>query len=265
MKTTTRTILWLAASAGLMLAQGMRGGNGQPQGGINGAGRHPGTGTQTSTLAMTKLQTVAGTVTAVDIGFAMQYPTITINRTQIKVAPIWYLLDKNFEIKTGDNLSVVAAPSTLASDLYLYAISITNTKTSAKIDLRDADGVPLWSRGGGPGPLGPGYGDGARTGSGECTQLLSVATESGVVQQITAGVRIQMPTLTLKTSAGKLLEIKLGPERILLDADLELKAGDSITVKYAVTAHDDELIALAITKGTVTVTLRGDDCRPNWD
>ena len=71
--------------------------------------------------------------------------------------------------------------------------------------------------------------------------------------------------MTLKTAAGKMLVIKLGPERILLEADLELKAGDSITVKYAVTSHDDELVALAITKGTVTVTLRGDDCRPAWN
>ena len=74
-----------------------------------------------------------------------------------------------------------------------------------------------------------------------------------------------MPSLVLKTAAGKLLTIKLGPERMLLATDLELKAGDSITVKYAEMAcDDDELVALAITKGGVTVTLRGDDCRPAW-
>jgi hypothetical protein len=66
-------------------------------------------------------------------------------------------------------------------------------------------------------------------------------------------------------AAGKLLVIKLGPERILLEADLELKSGDAISVKYAVTSHDDEMIAPAITKGSVTVTLRGDDCRPIWN
>jgi hypothetical protein len=144
----------------------------------------------------------------------------------------------------------------LESDPYLYAITITNTKTNAKIVVRDESGLPLWAQAGRSGNM---------AGNGECTQLLSIATESGVVQQITSGARIQMPTLTLKTSAGRLLEIKLGPERILLNADFELKAGDSITVKYAVTSHDDELIALAITKSGVTVTLRGEDCRPAWN
>ena len=74
-----------------------------------------------------------------------------------------------------------------------------------------------------------------------------------------------MPSLTLKTAAGKLLVIKLGPERLLLEADLEVKAGDALSVKYAVTSHDGELVALAITKGGVTVTLRGDDGRPAWN
>jgi hypothetical protein len=268
MNLTTKTILCLAASAGMMLAQGMRGGNGQP-GGMNGSAGSQ-NGTHTSNLAMTKLQTVTGAVTAVDIGYAMQYPTITINKLQVKVAPVWFLLDSNFEIKAGDSLSVVAAPSLLASDPYLYAVSITNTKTGAKITLRDANGFPVWAQGSGSGNMGSGgmgsgNGPGTMNGSGECTQLLSIATDSGLVQQISSGAHIQMPTLTLKTSAGKLLEIKLGPERILLNAGMELSAGDSITVKYAVTAHDDELIALAITKNGVTVTLRGEDCHPAWN
>lgn len=100
---------------------------------------------------------------------------------------------------------------------------------------------------------------------GDCTQVLSIATESGVIEQIASGIGIQMPSLTLKTATGKLLVITLGPERILLEDDLELKAGDAITVKYAVTSHEDELVALTITKGSVTITLRGDDCRPVWN
>lgn len=275
MKSIIHIAICLAASAGLALAQGPRNGaaaggmnpsgmnqGGMNQGGMNQGGMNQG-GMNPSNLAMTKLQTVTGAVTAVNIGYGMQYPSITVNKLQIKVAPVWYLLEKNFEIRSGDNLTVVAAPSTLASDSYLYAIEITNTATRLKLVLRDANGFPLWSRQGG----GPGAGAGASFGpmaDGDCTQILSIATESGMIEQIASGAGIQMPSLTLKTAGGKLSLIKLGPERILLEADLELKAGDAITVKYAVTSHEDELVALEITKGSQTITLRGDDGRPIW-
>jgi hypothetical protein len=246
MNPTYRSVILLAAAAGLALAQGPHGNGG---GGIG------------LNLAMTKLQTLTGPVTAVNIGWAMQYPSITVNKLQIKVAPVWYLLEENFEIKTGDDVSVVAAPSAVASDPYLYAVEITKQGTGAHIVLRDANGLPLWSQGGNR--AGTGYGTGPMA-NGECISVQSIATESGVVEQITAGPGIQMPTLTLKTPDGKLLAVRLGPERILLEADLELKAGDAITVRYAVTSHDGELVALAISRGGVTVTLRGDDCRPLW-
>ncbi|HXK07437.1 MAG TPA: hypothetical protein VMS37_33895 [Verrucomicrobiae bacterium] len=253
MITFYRILPCLAVASALAFAQGPRGGA------IGSAGgSHP---QQSSTLAMTSLQTVTGTVTAVSIGYGMQYPSLTVNKVQIKVAPVWYLLEKNFEIKTGDNLSFVAAPSTAAGDPYLYAVEMTNTGTKAHVVLRDANGLPLWSQPGG----GPGAGLGPGANADAPCEVLSIATESGVVEQVTAGPGIQMPSLTLKTAAGKLLVIKLGPERLLLEADLEVKAGDALSVKYAVTSHDGELVALAITKGGVTVTLRGDDGRPAWN
>jgi hypothetical protein len=247
MTSLSRTILCLAATAGLALAQG-------PHRGAGG-GTNPGA-MQNSNLAMTKLQTVTGPVTAVSIGYGMQYPTITVGQQQIKVAPVWYLLENNFEIKAGDKLVIVAAPSLLASDPYLYAIELTNSANGLKIVLRDANGLPLWSqRGAGPA---------AMDGQG-CTQVQSIATDSGIVEQVASGIGIQMPSLTLKTAAGNLLVIKLGPERTLLGSGLELKAGDSLTVKYAVTSHDGELVALAITKAGVTYTLRDDGGRPAWN
>ena len=252
MKRIFETMILLGAAAGLALAQAPHAGGG--------AGRTT-TGGPSVTLAMTNTRSVTGAVTAVNIGWGMQYPSITINKVQIKVAPVWYLLEKNFEIKTGDNLSVVAAPSNVASDLYLYAVDITNNATSAQIVLRDSTGLPLWSRRGYT--LGSGFGTGLRA-DGACVQVLSLETASGIVDQVTSGPGIQMPSLTLKTAEGKLLVIKLGPERVLLEADLELKTGDRITIKYAVTEHDGELVALTINKGGVTVTLRGDDCRPLW-
>jgi hypothetical protein len=46
---------------------------------------------------MTKARTVSGTVSAVDIGYGMQYPSITVNQSVIKVAPVWFLVEQNFE------------------------------------------------------------------------------------------------------------------------------------------------------------------------
>lgn len=144
MKFTFDIAICMAAIAGLAVAQGPRNGRGA-------GGMHQG-GMDQANLAMTKLQTVTGAVTAVNIGYGMQYPSITVSKLQIKVAPVWYLLEKNFEIRSGDNLTIVAAPSTSASDSYLYAIEMTNTATKSKLVLRDASGLPLWSRqGSGPG------------------------------------------------------------------------------------------------------------------
>ena len=53
-----------------------------------------GGGAGTSQLDMSKLQTVTGAITAVNIGYGMQFPSITLNKVQIKIAPAWYLLDK---------------------------------------------------------------------------------------------------------------------------------------------------------------------------
>jgi hypothetical protein len=74
-----------------------------------------------------------------------------------------------------------------------------------------------------------------------------------------------MPTLVLKTD-GKLLTLKIGPERILLGADFELNPGQSVTVRYAQATCTDEYLALQITNSAgVTVTLRGDDGTPAWN
>ena len=40
-----------------------------------------------------------------------------------------FLVEQNFELKVGDQVSVVVAPSTVPGDSYLYAIEITNVGT----------------------------------------------------------------------------------------------------------------------------------------
>lgn len=237
----TRLITAILATAALCLAQG----KGGPQAAAG-----------TCNLDLTRLQTITGTVTAVNIGFGTQYPSITIGQKAIKVAPPWYLLERNFEIRIGDPLKVKAAQSKTAGDPYLYAIEISNTSSAAYILLRDAAGVPLWTSG---------RPSGAPPANGGCLAGASVAFASGTIEQINSGPGIQMPTLVLKTADSKLLTIKLGSERLLLSSDLELIPGAFVTVKYAA-ACDGDLVALAITDAAgTTLVLRDDSGRPLWN
>ncbi len=258
MKSQLIAIFLTAAS--LAFAQGPRG----PQ---------PNTPPRTGTgLDMTKVQTIEGAVSIVNIAYGSQYPSIQINQTTIKIAPAWYLLEHDFEIKAGDTLKLVAAPALQTRDPYLSAISLTNTKSNVSLALRDNNGVPLWTQpaqgiGQGQGPRqGPGQGMGpnGQQVAGTCAcALTAVATASGTVDQVTAGVGIQMPTVVL-SSEGKLLTVKIGPERILEASDFEIKAGDIITIKYGVTCTS-ETVALEMTNAAgVKLVLRNEDGTPAW-
>jgi hypothetical protein len=245
-----KTITIIAALSTLAGLAGAQGPHGSRVGGIMAA----------SNLNPAKVQSITGTVSAVNIGHGMEYPSIVVNKMQIKIAPVWYLLDKGFELRTGDAVSVSAAPAAVAPDPYLYALEITNLTSTLRIVLRDSNGVPLWrggpNGGGGNGPVA----------AGSCLDPATTATVAGAVDKINMGAGIQMPTLTLRTSDSKLLVLKLGPERILLSADFEVKPGDSIHVTYAVETCNDELVALSITTASgVTLKLRGDDCMPVWN
>ena len=211
---------------------------------------------------MTKTRTVTGTVSAVDIGYGMQYPSITVNQTVIKVAPVWFLVEQNFELKAGDQVSVVAAPSTVAGDSYLYAIEIANIGGKTRIVLRDAAGVPLWTA-----TTGARGGNAAGGGNcSDCLDLTTANTAAGTVEKISMGIGIQMPSLVVKTSAGALVSMKLGPERVLLGADFELKGGDTVSAKSAHETCTDENVALQLTNSAgVTITLRNSDGTPNWN
>lgn len=213
-----------------------------------------------SGLNMAMQQTIQGTITSVQIAYGAQYPSIVLNQVSIKVAPIWYLLQNDFELAAGDAVSVLAAPSNTAGDPYLYAVEITKTAGAVKITLRNEAGVPLWI-----GAARPGGNVVAPRASGNCIDPASINSVSGTAESVTSGIGIQQPTLVLKTSSG-LMTFKLGPERILLDMDVELTVGASLTVKYATATCCDEFIALALTDASgVTVVLRNDDGTPAWN
>jgi hypothetical protein len=250
-KTRLSTLAVLITAATAAFAQGSRGTQHQN------TSSHP-----VAAPDVTKAHTVAGPVSAVDVGYGTQYPSITVNQSVIKVAPVWFLVEQNFELKARDQVSVVAAPSTVPGDSYLYAIEIANIGSKTRIVLRGAAGVPLWTatnsaRGGTA--AGPGNGIG-------CLDLTTVNTTAGTVEKIVMGIGIQMPSLVVKTTTGALVSMKLGPERVLLTADFELKAGDAVSASYIHETCTDENVALRLTNSAdVTVTLRNSDGTPNWN
>lgn len=242
--------------AATALAQGPHGpaipGNG------SGPGTTPGTGSGTAPrtsigLNMAAQTTVEGPVSSVQIAYGTQYPSIVVNNVQIKIAPVWFLLENDFELIAGDAVSITAAPSNNTSDSYLYAIRIVKSVSKTSIILRDELGVPLWTRQAeGRG----GYAQGPSS-CGACIDLASTQTAAGVIDRVNAGAGIQQPTLVLKLADASLLTIKLGSERLILASDFELNPGATITVKYAVATCTGELVALQLTDASGnTLTLR---------
>jgi len=241
-------VVWATLAVAVAFAQGPRG----PQGN---AGASPfGAG-----LDLARQQTIEGPVTSVQIGYAVGYPSIVVNRQTIRLAPVWYLLENDFELAVGDLVRVVAAPA--YRDATLHGIAVEKLKAGVKLVMRDEAGFPLWTRQ--SRSSGAAGAEGARFGGG-CLDPSSIATVTGVIESVHAGVGIQHPTLTLR-SGDQLLTFKLGPERVLLESGLELNPGATLIVRYAVAACTGELLALALTDAEGnTLVLRTDSGQPAW-
>jgi hypothetical protein len=206
-----------------------------------------------------RLQTIEGTIASINLGVGLRYPSIGINGLVIRVAPLWYLLENDFELVVGEQVRIVAAVSTQAGDPYLHAVSVIRLRNSVALTLRSDAGFPLWSQGGRNNqPIAP-----PRRGT--CGLPATTVTVSGTVEDVSLGLGIQHPTLTLLTQSGSLLTFKLGPERVLLASDVELIPGAQLTIEYVSSACADELIVLRIvdTDGDVLI-LRDSNAVPVW-
>lgn len=251
--------LFLAAACTLAtaFAQGPKGPGGNP------SAPHTGSGVG---LDMAHAKTFSGDITALNLAYGAQYPTIVVAQTTIKLAPVWFLIESDFELKVGDKVEVIAAPCN-CTDGSWAALKIT--KAGVSVELRDSLGLPLWLSKG-SGSMGPGMGThngpnpaAPRTGDG-CVDPASITTVNGSVESVTLGVGIQQPTLVVKAN-GASISIKIGPERVLFASDIELKADAAISVKYGLATCSNENVALSLTAGGVTVVLRQDDGRPVWN
>ncbi|HZT30310.1 MAG TPA: hypothetical protein VFA33_10530 [Bryobacteraceae bacterium] len=228
-------------ASGLLLAQG--------RGGANGPGAGAG-------LDLTRTQTIEGVISALNLVYGVQYPSMVVNNTEIKLAPAWYFVENDFELAVKDRVRVTAAPCRACGDPALYAIDITITASGDVIVLRSSAGLPLWTRGAGQGSGAAARGAGIDSGS--------IRTVTGKISSVNAGAGIQMPTLTLAVD-GASLSVRIGPERVLLEADFPLHVGDQITARIALATCTGQYVALSLTnaQGT-TLVLRNDDGAPVW-
>lgn len=221
-----------------------------------------------SYINMAAAATVSGKITAVQVAYGAQYPSITIEGKTIKIAPVWYLLENDFELAAGDEVRVLAAPSTRPDDPSLHAISIAKVAANVTLAMRNEAGVPLWTAPGRAGANAMANGSMAQNrvnhGAG-CVDPSTIAQAQGVIDAVSQGAGIQQPQLTLNAE-GKSLTFKIGPETLILAAGLELKPGMSLTVRYATASCTGELVALSLTGASgPTVVLRNDDGTPAWN
>ena len=249
MKHALQILTAAAALAASLFAQGPKGPNPAA----------PATGQPAVNIAASA--TISGRIVSVQVTYGAQYPSITLDGKTIKIAPVWFLLEHDFELGAGEEVSALVAPSAKAGDPSLYAISVTKAASGATLIMRSENGAPLWTahgNGSAPSPR--------RQNSGSCcVDPSTIALAQGVVDAITQGAGIQQPQLTL-VSNGQAITVKVGPEKTLLSADFEIKAGMVLTVRYAGSTCTGELVALSLAdEGGKQVVLRNDDGTPAWN
>lgn len=250
----------VAQGPGIGAGQGNQNGNGSASG--NGTGNGNGTGTCQGQLDMTQLTEVSGVVTNINIGAGIQNPSIEVGGQLIRLAPEWFLLENDFEVSIGQSVTVQAVPST--GDPYLHAVWIRNESTGLELTLREGMGAGNWARRGGSGkqqrqaPRSGGNGNAI----GGCG-VVDVQTVTGTVVEVTSGVGIRQPNVVIKDASG-VHTIKIGPSRVLLEAEFSIVPGDVLTVTFGTSACTEEKIALTLVKGDNVLDLRDENGRPVW-
>lgn len=250
MKRTLITFLSLTfLSAATVLAQGRGQGNGP--GGQNG----PGPGTGTSPIDVTAPVTVQGQVVSFSASAGSGMPSLVL-RDGAKdytfvLGPYRYLSALGFAAQSGDSVKVTyfACSSCENGQAVSQVVNLTRNLT---LNLRSADGVPLWKGrggwGGGHGFRGQGSGNGPAAGNGPAglgqgqtgaprcggsgPDMTRVATIEGTVKSFTGGPGMGQPELVLTTAAGE-KEFHLSPYRALAAAGYQPAQGSKMKVTAA--------------------------------
>jgi hypothetical protein len=250
----------------------------------------------------------SGTVAAINSGSGSGMPMITVDdasqgQVDIALGPVWFLQAAGFSAADDDSVEVLAFGCATCAAPYVAAWVVNNTNGTS-VDLRDADGKPLWiqrqyqrggsgrpgqgngsggQNGGGsssgngqPGGSGNGSGNGPSNGSG--LDMSMVESVTGVVVAFEGHGEPEQPVLTLDVG-GETVEITVSPYGPIAAAGLIIEPGMTLTVTFAPTEceEDPHLVTIAILDDAtgILVQLRDPETgfpmnngnghnRPNW-
>lgn len=247
--------LLMVVVAGTAFAQRGRVGGGTPQ------------------VDTSKAVVVQGVVTAFEGGVGLGQPTLSVKADDGKdyafiLGPYRYLQKEGFAAAAGDQVRVTAYPCAQCPS-GLAPAQVVNLSRNLTLDLRGADGVPLWMqpqagggyRGSQQGGLRQGSGTGVCTGQG--LNLAQAQTFEGTVKAFTGGAGQKNPVLTLDSAAGT-VEIVLSPYRALAKAGYTPTVGSTVRVTAAPCVEDGRWVALSLQDlaSGLVIRLRNDAGQP---
>jgi len=221
----------------------------------------------------TRIVTLAGSVTAVNMAPGEGMPTITLQSSAgpvtVLVGPYRVLADSKFTITPGETLEIKAFPDLRIANVYV-ATELGNTATGATVVLRDASGMPRAGGRGGMMMHGGGRAMGVMRGAGaaatrdmgDCPYALSnydLSARSvleGTVESVDMAAGQGSPTFTLLTG-GKKVSVLACPYRLFLLADFRISVGDRLSVAaYLSTNVEASYLAAEINNLTTQKSLK---------
>lgn len=230
-----------------------------------GAGQQQGAGMATPV----EVFNLTGSISEVNLGLGQGSPSVVVSGETFVLAPYSYLEEIGLTLEVGDTVTITYFESKVFEG-QLIIVSITKGETL--YSLRNEYGQPLWAgtrgraqgiraAGSRHGNRGGVSGPGARGGSGTCLgQGPGISAEdlteiSGTVTDIQSALGQPQPIMVLNGTTS----VIIGPNRAWVDSSFSLAAGDQVTVLYFPhPVEDGLLVAVKISKGAQTITLRDD-------
>lgn len=159
------------------------------------------------------------------------------------LGPYWYLQQEKFTAKANDRAEVVARACSSCPNGYA-AVTVRNLTAGLTLQLRAADGTPLWVGGNGSangpgmpgGHRGPGFGSGMGRHNGTCNgngpDMTRATAFDATVVSFTGGAGAGLPTLVVSTASGN-KALLVAPYHAVMAAGLTFTAGARFSITAA--------------------------------
>jgi hypothetical protein len=236
-------------------------------------GVHDGSG---PAIDLSQLVTVDGVVVSFVAGLGQGMPELAVTSAAgesytFVLGPFWYLTEQGFAARAGDSVAVTAYVCATCDTGYAVK-SVNNISEGITLALRDAAGLPLWTRPssgasqgnggqlgttaqgrGRQGSGGMGSGNGAQACDQLALDLTRTTTFTGTVVSFTLTAGDGAATLVLAAATGN-VSILASPASILLRASFAPAAGSALSLSAAPTTVSGQEVWVAL---TITDTATG--------